>query len=80
MSLREEYHNINDTYNIRDDWKSFRVCCDEFEQELTKFLSHTKNKTAGIRARKKLKELKEKAHKIGKKILKKKQDYDSDYS
>jgi len=83
MLLSEEEdlcYNVNDEYNIREDWELFKKNCNEFELQLTKFLSHTKNKEAGIRARKKLKELKIQTKFLAKKILKKKQDYDSDYS
>ena len=76
----ETYHNFNDTYGINKDWVEFKKMCGVFEVELAKFLGHKKNKKAGIRARKKLFEIRKFSKAIGGKILQTRQDYDSDYS
>lgn len=80
MPRLDEHYNVNDTYKIKKDWADFTPLCEEFEKQLTSFLSHTRNKTAGIRARKALKDMFEHLEKIRKKTLKQSQDYEGDYS
>jgi hypothetical protein len=80
MSLNDEYFNVNDTLKIKKEWQDFKELCAQFEVELTEFLSHKKNKSAGIRARKKLVKMRNLGQKIGQNIMTKKNEYDSDYS
>jgi ribosome-interacting GTPase 1 len=72
--------NINDTYKIKKDFAELKSIIEEIESDITAFLSHKKTKYKGKRARKKLALLKnELIPQISRKILKTKQDYESDY-
>lgn len=73
--------NINDTYKIKKDFAELKAILDEIESDINAFLGHKKTKYKGKRARKKLALLKnELIPNISRKILKTKQDYESDYS
>ncbi len=77
----DEFFNVNDTYKIKEDIGMLKTMIKEIESDITAFLSHKKVKYKGIRARKKLGIIKnEFLPHIQRKILKTKQDYDSDYS
>lgn len=77
----DEVFNINDTYGIKNDLKAIRLFLDEIEADINGFLSHKKTKKLGVKARGKIVKLKNKLlPDMSKKILKTKQDYDSDYS
>jgi ribosome-interacting GTPase 1 len=73
--------NINDTYKIKKDFAELKEIIEEIEKDINAFLGHKKTKYKGKRARKKLALLKnELIPQISRKILKTKQDYESDYS
>lgn len=73
--------NINDTYKIKKDFAQLKEIIEEIEKDINSFLGHKKTKYKGKRARKKLAFLKnELMPEISRKILKTKQDYESDYS
>jgi hypothetical protein len=72
--------NINDTYKIKKDFAELKSIIEEIEQDINAFLGNRKVKYKGKRARKKLALLKkELIPNISRKILKTKQDYESDY-
>jgi hypothetical protein len=72
--------NINDIYKIKKDFAELKSIIDEIEQDINAFLGNKKVKYKGKRARKKLALLKkELIPNISRKILKTKQDYESDY-
>ena len=77
----DELYNINDTYKIKQDIVQLRALIDDIEKDLNAFLSHKKTKYKSVDARRKLRELRnEFIPSLQKKILKTRQDYDSDYS
>jgi hypothetical protein len=77
----DEYFNINDTYKIKQDLEEIKKLISEIEKDITKFLGPNKPKIRGVKARSKITRLKNKLlPEMSRKILKTKQDYDSDYS
>jgi hypothetical protein len=77
----DEFFNVNDTYKIKEDIAQLRALIDDLEKDINAFLSHKKVKYKGVRARKKVGIIKnEFLPNLQRKILKTKQDYDSDYS
>lgn len=77
----DEFFNVNDTYKIKEDLARLRSLLDDIDSDINAFLSHKKVKYKGVRARKKLGFIKnEFVPNLQRKILKTKQDYDSDYS
>ncbi|GIV43964.1 MAG: hypothetical protein KatS3mg035_1087 [Bacteroidia bacterium] len=77
----DEFFNVNDTYKIKQDIAQLKALIEEVEEDINAFLSHKKVKYKGVRARKRLGSIKnEFIPNIQRKILKTKQDYDSDYS
>lgn len=77
----DEFFNVNDTYKIKEDIAQLRALIDDLEKDVNAFLSHKKVKYKGVRARKKVGIIKnEFLPNLQRKILKTKQDYDSDYS
>lgn len=77
----DEYFNINDTYKIKKDWADIKELMEEIEKDITKFLGPKKPKIRGVKARVKISKLKNKLlPEIARKILKTRQDYQSDYS
>ena len=77
----DELYNINDTYKIKKDLEDIKKLVLAIEEDITKFLGPNKPKRRGVKARSKITRLKNKLlPEIARKILKTKQDYDSDYS
>lgn len=77
----DDFFNINDTYKIKKNLDEIKKLILEIEIDINKFLGPNKPKRRGVRARSKITKLKNKLlPEIAKKILKTKQDYDSDYS
>lgn len=77
----DEFFNVNDTYKIKKDLDDIKKLIVEIEEDITKFLGPNKRKKRGVKARSKITKLKNKLlPEIARKILKTKQDYDSDYS
>lgn len=77
----DDFFNINDTYKIKKDWDEIKKFMMEIEIDINKFLGPNKPKKRGVKARSKISKLKNKLlPEIARKILKTKQDYDSDYS
>ena len=76
-----EFYNINDTYGIKQDLEDIKKIISNIEIDIEKFLSPSKPKVRGIKARSKITKLKNKLlPTLARKILKTKQDYESDYS
>lgn len=76
----DDFFNINDTYKIKQDIATLKAKIEEVEKDVEAFLSHKKVKYKGVNARKKLSAIRnEFIPNLQKKILKTKQDYDSDY-
>ena len=77
----DELFNVNDAYKIKEEIAQLKLLIDSIDGDITAFLSHKKVKYKGVRARKKLGLIKnEFIPNIQRKILKTKQDYDSDYA
>lgn len=77
----DELFNINDTYGIKYDLDDIKKLLAEIEIDINKFLGPNKAKIRGVKARSKITRLKNKLlPELARKILKTKQDYDSDYS
>ena len=77
----DDFFNVNDTYKIKKDWDDIKKLISEIEMDINKFLGPNKPKRRGVKARSKITKLKNKLlPDISRKILKTKQDYDSDYS
>ena len=77
----DELFNINDTYKIKKDLEDIKKMISEIEEDINKFLGPKKPKSRGTKARSKLTVLKNSLlPNIARKILKTRQDYDSDYS
>ena len=73
--------NVNDTYKIKKDFYELKQKLEEIEKHINNFLSHKKTIREGMRAKKKIKEVRDEfLSTISKKITKTKQDYKSDYS
>jgi len=76
----DENYNVNDTYRIKYDWAEYKKLCQKFEARMTTLLSAKKVKEAGTDCRRMIRQMAEMQKMIAKKILKQRQDYDSDYS
>ena len=77
----DDFFNINDTYKIKQDLSDIKKIISEIEEDINKFLVPKKPKRRGVKARSKITKLKNKLlPDMARKILKTKQDYDSDYS
>lgn len=77
----DDFFNVNDTYKIKKDWEEVKKLILEIEEDINKFLGPNKPKRRGVKARSKITKLKTKLlPEIARKILKTKQDYESDYS
>lgn len=77
----DEFFNINDTYKIKKDWDDIKKFMAEIEEDINEFLGPNKFKIRGVKARGKITRLKNKMlPDVSRKILKTRQDYDSDYS
>lgn len=77
----DDLFNINDTYKIKKDWEEIKKLMILIEIDINKFLGPKKPKVRGVAARSKMTKLKNKLLPgIAHKILKTKQDYQSDYS
>jgi len=77
----DDYFNINDTYKIKQDLSDIKKLLSQIEEDVAKFLGPKKVKRRGVKARSKITKLKNKLlPNIARKILKTRQDYDSDYS
>lgn len=71
--------NINDHYDVLLDWREFKSLVSDIDKDLEKFYGPSKIKVAGVRARKKMIDLRERILGIRKKINKQRQDYESEY-
>lgn len=77
----DDFFNINDAYKIKKDWDDIKKLIIEIEEDINKFLGPKKTKIRGVKARSKITKLKNKLLPVvARKILKTRQDYDSDYS
>ena len=71
--------NINDRYNVLEDWDKVKDLMAEVESEFLKFYGPKKMKRSGVRARKKVICIIKDLLTIRKNIMKQRQDYDSEY-
>ena len=77
----DDFFNVNDTYGIKREMDDIKKLILEIHEDIEKFLGPNKPKIRGVKARSKITKLKNKLlPSIARKILKTKQDYDSDYS
>jgi hypothetical protein len=70
---------FNDNYDIDGNYQKMRKLMNQLESDLYKFIGPTKNKSAAIRARRVLGELKDLSHKVRVSISKQRQDNNSEY-
>lgn len=78
--MYDENFNVNDTYKVKYDWAEFKKLCVDFEARMTTFYSEKKVKEAGTDCRRMIRQMKELQDTMAKKILKQRQDFESDYS
>jgi hypothetical protein len=71
--------NVNDNHKVLVDWQAVKDAVAQVDKEFLKFYGPTKTKKAGIRARKRLMKMIYEIHVIREKLLKQRQDYDSEY-
>lgn len=77
----DEVFNINDTYGIKEELKNIKEMLSKIETDINSFLGPKKPKKRGANARFKISKLKNSLlPELARKILKTKQDYESDYS
>ena len=77
----DDLYNVNDTYKIKKDLEDIKKFITEIEKDISRFLGNSKIMVSGTRARSKIRKLRKKMlPAIAEKILKKRQDYESDYS
>jgi len=77
----DDIFNINDTYGIKDELRAIKEIIALIEIDINKFLAPKKPKIRGANARFKISKLKNNLlPELARKILKTKQDYESDYS
>ena len=68
-----------DNHNIDEQYQKMRKLMAELETEIYKFIGKTKNKTASVRARNALKEIRKTATSLRNSIIKQRQDNSSEY-
>jgi len=71
--------NINDYHKVLVDWDEVKQAVNEIDEDFLKFYGPTKTKKAGIRARTKVMKMIDTLYKVRKKLLKQRQDYESEY-
>lgn len=76
----DEHTNVNDTYSVK---RRLAGIIEELEDlystDVTKFYSYRKTKSAGTRARTRVRHIRTALRDLSGDILKQRQDYDSDY-
>lgn len=76
----DEYSNVNDNYQVK---RRLGYIIEEliniYETDITKFYSPRKTKSAGTRARVRIRDIRTGLHEVWADIQKQKQDYESDY-
>lgn len=77
--MKKKLVNFNDYHKVLWDWEDVKDVMADIEKEFLKFYGPTKTKRAGVRARKKVLKVVGMLHGIRKKLLKQRQDYDSEY-
>jgi len=76
----DEHTNVNDTYGVKRRFAQvIEELIDVYESDITKFYSYRKTRSAGTRARVRIRDARAGLHEIWRDIQKQKQDYDSDY-
>jgi hypothetical protein len=76
----EEDINMGDYFKIHEDWELLKQGFEELESEVDSFLRVPHKKKSGIDARKKTIDLKEITSRLKKNIVRKRKEYQSDYS
>ncbi len=71
--------NVNDNHKVLADWQAVKDAVAQVDKEFLKFYGPTKTKKAGTRARKRLMKMIYEIYAIREKLLKQRQDYDSEY-
>ena len=71
--------NVNVNHKVLVDWQAVKDAMAQVDKEFLKFYGPTKTKKAGIRARKRLMKIINELYVIREKLLKQRQDYDSEY-
>jgi len=71
---------FNDDYNVDEQWHKMRKLIEEIQPDVYKFLGKNKNKSASIRVRNNLNELRKLCISLRESVLFQRQDNDSDYS
>lgn len=71
--------HFHDNHNIDNNFQKIKFLIEQAEVDLYKFIGPTRNKKAGRRARKKMQNIRDLAHKLSVGIMHQKQDFDSEY-
>ena len=77
--MKKRLHNVNDYHKVLWDWEDLKEVIAQTERDFLKFYGPTKTKQAGVRARKKVMRMIDMLYAIRIKLLKQRQDYDSEY-
>ena len=76
----DDLYNVNDTYKIKHDLEKIKQIIADIEKDITEFLGPNKFKSRGVKARGKISRLKNNVlPEISRKLLKTRQDWDSEY-
>ena len=77
--MNRRLNNVNDYHKVLWDWEDVKELMSQTEEDFLKFYGPTKTKRAGVRARKRVIRMIDMLYGIRKKLLKQRQDYDSEY-
>lgn len=77
--MSKRLNNVNDYHKALWDWEDVKELMMQVEEDFLKFYGPTKTKRAGVRARKRIMLAINKLYEVRVKLLKQRQDYDSEY-
>jgi hypothetical protein len=77
--MNKRLNNVNDYHKALWDWEDIKELMVQTEGDFLKFYGPTKTKRAGTRARKRIIKMIDMLYEVRKKLLKQRQDYDSEY-
>ena len=72
--------HFHDDFKIDENFNKIKYLIEQVEKDLYKFIGPTRNRKAGIRARKKMIKISSMAHQISIGVMHQGQIFDSDYS
>lgn len=77
--MSKRLNNVNDYHKALWDWEDIKDLMAQIEDDFLKFYGPTKTKRAGVRARKRVMQMINMLYEVRVKLLKQRQDYDSEY-